>query len=279
MEATASVVNSLDCQLNWIKFEVKLNEDIVGPIVAKSNASVDSFQIKSQPTFEWLNVWSNRWSNYIKLYVIRIYLINCWPNMSFRLRMLSILDVVLRVPPIFIMDSILLHCLGQIQPIFNNNKNNNNNNNYISIDKFNQNVYLNAFDHQNASEDFKLSMSSISGSPLPLEEDEDILPLSLSTSSLVWLVIYFHGIPRIKWKIQFQPHFYPNDSIFNRFHALPSLDAPFADSVCLVVLDGSDSVVVCVQWRVQQICLQYKALDLSLWTDIIQFQRDLQIYC
>ena len=38
-------------------------------------------------------------------------------------------------------------------------------------------------------------MTSTNGSPLTLEEDEEAVAISLSTSSIIWIVIYINGIP------------------------------------------------------------------------------------
>ncbi len=105
---------------------------------------------------------------------------NIGQKMSFRSRMLSVLDVVLRVPPIFIMDSILINGLGEMTPISYINHNINNNVNYNRI---------------NSSNNWKVSITSMNGSHSSVEEEEDdIISLSLTTSSIVWIIVYIHGI-------------------------------------------------------------------------------------
>ncbi len=99
--------------------------------------------------------------------------------MSFRSRMLSVLDVVLRVPPIFIMDSILINGLGEMTPISYINHNINNNINYNRI---------------NSSNNWKVSITSMNGSHSSVEEEDDMISLSLTTSSIVWIIVYIHGI-------------------------------------------------------------------------------------
>lgn len=110
--------------------------------------------------------------------------------MSFRVRMLSILDVVLRVPPIFVMDSILINCLGEITQItqFSYNSNNNNNNENVNYMTNNRKTF------NNTSNNWKVSVTSINGSQLSVEDEEDVLSLSLTTSSIVWVIVYIHGI-------------------------------------------------------------------------------------
>jgi hypothetical protein len=93
--------------------------------------------------------------------------------------MLSVLDVVLRVPPIFIMDSILINGLGEMTPISYINHNINNNINYNRI---------------NSSNNWKVSITSMNGSHSSVEEEDDMISLSLTTSSIVWIIVYIHGI-------------------------------------------------------------------------------------
>ncbi|CAG2100551.1 unnamed protein product [Medioppia subpectinata] len=124
--------------------------------------------------------------------------------MSLRVKMLSILDVVLRVPPLFIMDSILIHCLSSIQPIFHNNNHNNNHMittiNTINDNKLNSNIIadnilkLNSNIMNTNASDWNRLMTSINASKLDATDDEeDVLAISLSTSSIVWVTLYLQA--------------------------------------------------------------------------------------
>jgi len=84
------------------------------------------------------------------------------------------------------MDSILINYLGEMAPILNNNHNNNN----IIINN-NQNINYN---RNSTSNNWKVSITSMNGSQLPLEDEEDILSINLTTSSIVWIIVYIHGI-------------------------------------------------------------------------------------
>jgi hypothetical protein len=72
------------------------------------------------------------------------------------------------------MDSILINGLGEMTPISYINHNINN--------------------RINSSNNWKLSITSMNGSHSSVEEEDDIISLSLTTSSIVWIIVYIHGI-------------------------------------------------------------------------------------
>ncbi|CAG2163176.1 unnamed protein product [Oppiella nova] len=120
--------------------------------------------------------------------------------MALRVRMLSILDVVLRVPPLFIMDSILIHCLATIQPILHNNNNHimtttmtTTPDNRFNTNIINDNILKLNNNMNHSSEDWKIVMTSINGSKLSVDEDDDMLSMNFSTLSVVWITVYIQA--------------------------------------------------------------------------------------
>lgn len=144
--------------------------------------------------------------------------------MSLKTKILSILDVVLRVPPIFVMDTILI-------------------NGFNDFTKSTSQIVLN--ETSSPKHSLNISNKLLFDSDY---EDIDILSISLNGASFGWIVLYLHcnisNLSSITIVIYFSFRF---PSIFFN---VSSANTSSIKNICLAHVNWCHFVVVHLQWRV-----------------------------